>query len=613
MNSRLLFILLVSLNMIASAQEFQYDKETRNSEGLLEGIHIKEGKYEHLYRKGLLNETVDHRVSVMGLSSLKGSYKNSKPYEGYFVLPKNELNLVDYYENGIQVAQYSKPPLSPDRDWHDASFKSIYKDGKIWNGVKYQTGALDDGAFLIASEHYKDGKKMKANLLLGAMHYAEVFELKFKPDGYILQNANKTDQTPDLSMLIVTFRKDNTGRVRLISNDGISFQYDFRQEPISKPKLAQRGVVKYFKNTEGYFYRQSFNSFVDPDLFGANHSVLDRIIWNIDMNSALEISENAENNYLDIFREGINSILLNMAILNDNGTTRHGYDIKPSKISGKYDLSKYENNKLSFVKEGISAKKLETLAKFRENDFTYTVKEGEKEPEEFKPFTLKKITDDEVKATGTKSETSLKDTKAKTRNIPSIIKQTSQKEFNTSLVKTKWIPQGESEGSVTITTDFSADSLETETNIFSSYGRVLRIVPEYTQRKLTKMRYYDNQGELSSYIEVTSYHNNQVKSQTTFDAKGKILNKTNNDFNALDQLIKTTYLDSAGEIEREFLNEFNKDKWLVKTTHRPKNEKAIITTHLYVEFDDQKNWTKSVVTDSNGKNVLIQRTIEYYD
>lgn len=130
-------------------------------------------------------------IATQPASVYKGTYKNDKPFHGFFkkVLPGLNLYLVDEYENGEVRYQYSKSGLEEHsgEGRKTLDIRSVYKDGKITDGPEY---VLLEGGLTI--KDWKEGKLDHFTVDLFAMHYYNRISLEKTGDTILIRNLEDT-------------------------------------------------------------------------------------------------------------------------------------------------------------------------------------------------------------------------------------------------------------------------------------------------------------------------------------------------------------------------------------------------------------------------------------
>ena len=165
---------------------------------------------EKMYENGNLAKIVNttFHITEKPQNTYEGIYKNGKPFSGYFETEEDrEFKQVDFYENGEKKFQYSNNYLEnmDNYRFQQYNIKSIYKDGKIFDGVEYD---LKDRQFI--SRYLKNGVLTSFDWDLFAMHYfnrihlelkgntIEMNDMQEKTEGSIIIDASKNSFTKKL-------------------------------------------------------------------------------------------------------------------------------------------------------------------------------------------------------------------------------------------------------------------------------------------------------------------------------------------------------------------------------------------------------------------------------
>ncbi|MDR0228618.1 MAG: hypothetical protein LBI72_06095 [Flavobacteriaceae bacterium] len=105
---------------------------------------LRDLQYTEYYTKDQLIKVNYYTFRVIEdmQSSYTGFYNNGKPYNGYFLSPEpiiDNIYLVDYYENGVRLYQYSFDFLEQLDTISKLQYdqRTIFKNGKITTGYKY--------------------------------------------------------------------------------------------------------------------------------------------------------------------------------------------------------------------------------------------------------------------------------------------------------------------------------------------------------------------------------------------------------------------------------------------------------------------------------------------
>lgn len=157
----------------------KYDK-TKESD-ILKSKYFTNGKITKIIDRSF---TISENVQ----DSYEGIYKNEKPYSGYFSADLREFNYVDYYENGIKKHQYSSNYLENLDNYQHPNYdiKSIYKNGKIIDGVEY---IKLNRQFM--SKYWKNGVLQSFDFDIFAVHYFNRFHFELKNNTIEITELNK--------------------------------------------------------------------------------------------------------------------------------------------------------------------------------------------------------------------------------------------------------------------------------------------------------------------------------------------------------------------------------------------------------------------------------------
>lgn len=355
--------------MTSHAQNFDYSQSTYNKKGRLDGlqqyIYNKKVEYEHLYKDGVIQEATNHIITVKGESPLRGIYKNGKPFKGYFVNPDNsmELNIVDYYEGGIQIAQFSKPlnldqDLDVGVDYYSSNFKTDYKNGQVWNGVQYHQYKLEGNSFLLATENFKEGVLQNVELLIGAVHYAEVLDLAFNESGYVVTTKEGFERPA--GNITVTFTGNQEGKVTSFG------QFEFYNGLLGEPIPDVWGEITYYKMDQEYYFQHITNIEILESEYEYNSNLTSTILQ-VFMNKVPVLARDKKNNYSEIF--SLNSEFHNKLLLTEGGTPFLGVLLTKGSVPETFSIFKYKNGKLVFSKENLSEEEFEKITQFNDEDF----------------------------------------------------------------------------------------------------------------------------------------------------------------------------------------------------------------------------------------------------
>lgn len=378
-NIILLFLLFG--NVIMNAQnknmEYEYYQEKLNSSGQREGelIHTsydEKTEYKHLYRAGNLIEATNYRYFVEGKKELVGRYKDGIPFDGYFVY-RNELEipLIDYYENGVFMAQYTCSLLDlmnyEGQEFNLKFTKTTYKNNKPYNGLFHKEEFRLDDAHLLASEYYKDGKITNVDFWVMAMHYAELFKLKFLPNGYSIYKEslpNVEDEAIDnkFRSITVEFKDSKNGNILYEVENKLITKYEFSYSDLTQQIKPLPGFVTHFFFNDNTILRsQNYNLETNKDLYneayGPNSNLISRVFLMMN-NQPVPYFSNAGNNDYSLVLEFDKSINTNAVLyLDEKGNPLRGFLIEKDK-QNNYKYIQYEDSKIISQQDSLT---LETL------------------------------------------------------------------------------------------------------------------------------------------------------------------------------------------------------------------------------------------------------------
>lgn len=366
--------------------DYDYTDPLYNAQGQLHGLQkYTRGKntlYEHLYKDGVIQEAVNYKVSIQGQTPVKGIYKEGVPFEGYFLEAEDEMELylVNYYEKGQLLAQYSRPLMviteegdmyideGVDDDYDYGSekeqvikltVKTTYENGRAKDGVSYQFHKLGDGAFVLAMETYENSKRKYVDLLLGAIHYAEHARLTFLKDGYTL--TTKENEPLGRAGGTLTVRWANqAGTVTLTPNSSFAFH----KAPLSQPLTAQWGHVYYYKQGDAYYYQHTTNIQLNQDHYSSSNGMIHVIFAGL-MQDAAFLSPTDANNYADLFATYHSYEFQAQLFLMKNGVPHTGTRIEPGSKPNTYSYTKYQELKVLESQKNITSEQLDQLKETR--------------------------------------------------------------------------------------------------------------------------------------------------------------------------------------------------------------------------------------------------------
>lgn len=379
----LILLFLLFGNVIINAQnkhmEYEYDQEKTNAAGQRDGelshtSYDDKVEYKHLYKEGNLIEAKNYRYFVEGKKELVGRYKEGNPFEGYFVY-RNELEipLIDYYENGVFMAQYTCSLLdlisNEGQEFNIKFTKTTYKNNKPYTGLFHNEEFRLDDAHLLASEYYKDGKVTNVDFWVMAMHYAELFKLKFLPNGYTVYKEsipNLQDEAIDnkFRSITVEFKDAKNGTILFEVENRLITKYQFSYVDTSQKINPSKGSISYFFLNDSILAVQNASLETNKELYneayGSNSNLISRVFLMINSQPVPYLSNDGGNDY-SLFLEPDKRIDTNAVLfLDEKGNPFRGFFIE-QQSPDKYKYIQYENSKIISKKEGLTIKNIKEL------------------------------------------------------------------------------------------------------------------------------------------------------------------------------------------------------------------------------------------------------------
>lgn len=362
--------------------EYEYDQEITNSAGQRNGelVHTSYDErvaYKHLYKDGELLETTYYRFIIEGSRQLAGKYKDGKPLDGYFVFTNElEIPLVDYYENGTFIAQYTCSLLDlinyEGQEFNLKFIKTTYINNKPQNGLVHREKMDVEGASLLASEYYTDGKITNVDFWVMAMHYAELFKLKFLPNGYQIYKEslpNVEDPVIDnkFRSITVDFKNSKNGNILFEAEKELVTKYQFSYSEISEKIKPLPGFIFYFFLEDSVVVAQHSNFETNEKLyneaFGYNTNLIIKIYLMMTSQPIPYLSNNQQNDYSFVLNPDEQIEASAVLYLDEKGNPKSGLLIEKETQSNTYKCVQYDNYKVISEKESLSLKALKEFIK----------------------------------------------------------------------------------------------------------------------------------------------------------------------------------------------------------------------------------------------------------
>lgn len=383
-----LFITFLFLNyLIVNAQsktmDFEYDKEITNSEGQRDGELVytsydQRVAYKHLYKDGQLLKTTYYRFIIEGSRELAGNYKEEKPFDGYFVfINELEIPLVDYYEKGTLKAQYTCSLLDlithEGQEFNLKFTKTTYINNKPQDGLIHRDKFEAEGATLLASEYYTDGKITNVDFWLMAMHYAELFKLKFLPNGYqIYKESLPNVQDPVIDnkfrSITVEFENPKKGNILFEVEKELITKYQFNYSDISEKRKPLAGFESYFflKDNSilvGQYSNIETNQKLSDAIYNANSGLITKVFLMMSNQPIPYFSNSQENDYSFILNPDEQIEASAILHFDEKGNPSNGFLIEKETESNTYKFIEYDNFTVVSEKQSLSLEALKELIK----------------------------------------------------------------------------------------------------------------------------------------------------------------------------------------------------------------------------------------------------------
>ncbi len=202
------------------------------------------------------------------LDSYQGTFRNEKPYEGYFKKGDPDFFTVDYYEKGIPIYQYSIDLLPRvEQEEVPLDLKSTYKEGKIIDGqeyTKYKHGFI--------TKNLKNGVLESFIQDIFAIHYYNRVDFIKENDTILISNLKEKGYK------VKIFLKNNAWITQLLHNDQIFFHREEVEHTATVfPKNCEVSLYTKDSIKHGLAFRYDQNN---PALFSdteINKNILDKL------------------------------------------------------------------------------------------------------------------------------------------------------------------------------------------------------------------------------------------------------------------------------------------------------------------------------------------------
>jgi len=314
---------------------------------------------QKLYENGILVKVKDFSfdISEKPQSSYEGTFKNGKPYSGYFETEDNrEFKQVNYFENGILKFQYSNDYLKNMDNYAHQNYniKSTYKDGKINDGVEYR---LNEKQF--TTKYLKNGVLQAFDWDLFAMHYFNRLHFELKSN-----SIEVSDMQAKRKAEIKIEQSKNTFNKQLFIDGKV---IDDTRKDYLESKYKE-SIIAYHEE-DGKIVSKVINPIDESMEPSEGTELFYKVYMMIKENSGLEENFNmlaekiSGNKFIEETDE--NRIITGIQIDAD-GKPKDGILIMPTE-NNTYTLQLYMNRKLMKTVEKVTVEKIETVIKNIDN------------------------------------------------------------------------------------------------------------------------------------------------------------------------------------------------------------------------------------------------------
>ncbi|MCG9792443.1 toxin-antitoxin system YwqK family antitoxin [Flavobacterium algicola] len=274
-----------------------------------------------------------------------GTYKDGKPFDGYFREQESEFKAVDYYKNGVLVNQFSNDYLKNMDNYRFQTYdlKSTFKDGKVFDGMEYQKR---DKEFI--SLKWQDGVLQAIDYDVFAMHYFNRIHCELLKDVIeITEHASKAK--------IIIEKKNSIINKSVVYNDKTLISTTLSRGYVNDP-LPKNGNRNYYIEDNAIK--------VEDAVFGSNSNDDERnlnIIYSIFSNLDFDadtineyfnaianmiLTKDGENSYsfLEYNNKSENNNIIAAVRTNENSQPIMGVQLL-SGSNSSYDLQLFDDSK----------------------------------------------------------------------------------------------------------------------------------------------------------------------------------------------------------------------------------------------------------------------------
>lgn len=202
-----------------------------------------------------------------------GSYKNGKPYDGYFQ-GEGEFKTVQYYEKGEIKNEYSNDYLkNMDRyQFPEYDLKSTYKDGKVFDGMEYRKESKT-----YITKNWEKGVLQTIDWDLFAVHYFNRIHFALVKDKIEISELKSQGK-------IIIEEKNNKLVKSLVLNDKVISSNTINRIAINDPLPINASRIYFLKENPIVALDINYQSMEQPiseDNEGNNLDILFKIYSNL--------------------------------------------------------------------------------------------------------------------------------------------------------------------------------------------------------------------------------------------------------------------------------------------------------------------------------------------
>ncbi len=280
------------------------------------------------------------KIKEIPMDSYQGTYKNGKPYEGYFKKGDTEFYTVDFYEKGVPKYQYSMDILEQmEQNEFVLDKKATYKDSSIFNGP--EVVLIKNG---ILCKNWNNGKLQGFTQDIFAMHYFNRLTFQKQRDTILITNLQEKEYKIEL------YLNANSWVAQLSHRDKVLlYEENVAHTATSFPKNSLVRLYVEDDVNKGAAYRYA----KDAQILMSEANLSERIFGVIDISTSKNIDD-AFDHILDtlITTQGFSEekeysqrpVIIGYFETDDNGTIKDGIRCLENKDNTVYHI--YEKSKL---------------------------------------------------------------------------------------------------------------------------------------------------------------------------------------------------------------------------------------------------------------------------